>query len=174
MDNLILVIGGVRSGKSSFAVNLAKKSKKKPVFIATCKPLDKEMVTRVKKHQSSRPKSWKTVEEDINLSSVIKKLKVDNVAIIDCLTLWICNLLMANLSKKKIDAKIKEFIDALKATEATIIIVSNEIGWGIVPENKLSREFRDIIGLLHQRVAKVSSQVHLMVAGLSLPVKRSK
>ncbi|MBU4305341.1 MAG: bifunctional adenosylcobinamide kinase/adenosylcobinamide-phosphate guanylyltransferase [Candidatus Omnitrophica bacterium] len=171
MKKIIFVSGSVRSGKSSFAVSRAKEFKKPVIFIATCRPLDDEMKERVRKHEQNRPKAWTTIEEDMDISAVIGKLKGKDTAILDCLTLWISNLLLAGLSEKEISRRIRDFIAALKQTPASVIIVSNEVGWGIVPDNRLSRVFRDIIGTLHQRIAAVSDEVYLMVAGIAMRVK---
>ncbi|MFH2137369.1 MAG: bifunctional adenosylcobinamide kinase/adenosylcobinamide-phosphate guanylyltransferase [Candidatus Omnitrophota bacterium] len=174
MKKVILVTGSVRSGKSSYAVNLAKATKAKVSFLATCQPQDAEMKKRVKKHKNSRPKSWKTIEEPIEISKVISKLKINEVLIIDCLTLWISNLLLSGLTEKEILKNIKEFVTVLKESKASIIIVSNEVGWGIVPDNKLARIFRDIIGTAHQIIAKVSDEVYLMIAGIPVRIVEGK
>ena len=171
MKKIIFISGSVRSGKSGFAVSRAKKFKTPVVFIATCRPLDDEMKERVHKHKQNRPKTWKTIEEDMDIAAVIRRLKEKDTAILDCLTLWISNLLLAGLNEKEISRRIKDFIAALKQTPASVVIVSNEVGWGIVPDNRLSRIFRDIIGTLHQRIAAVSDEVHLMVAGIAMKIK---
>ena len=170
MKKTVFITGAVRSGKSSYAVKLAKDQKTVVLFLATCIPADSEMKQRVKKHKNSRPKTWKTIEEPIEIAKVISKLKSNEVLIIDCLTLWVSNLLMANNSKPKIQKYIKDLLTALKKNKGQVIIVSNEVGWGIVPENKLARDFRDIIGTLHQRVAKISDEVYLMVTGIPVSI----
>lgn len=171
MKQIILITGSVRSGKSDFALKLAKSSKKKVVFLATCIPQDQEMRQRVKKHQQRRPKNWETIEKDINLSSIIDKRGKNEVIIIDCLTLWISNLLLTELEDKQLFKKINEFTNTLKKTSCSVILVSNEVGWGIVPENQLARRFRDIIGTMHQKVSRISSEVYLMIGGIPLKIK---
>ena len=171
MSKVTFITGAVRSGKSGFAVELAKKTKAKVVFLATCRADDNEMRKRVSKHKRSRPKTWTTIEEYIDLASVIKDLSSHQVLIIDCLTLWVSNLLTIGLKPRQISKAIKEFLAALKAAKVSIIIVSNEVGWGIVPANKMVRDFRDISGKLHQEVAKISDRVYLMVSGIPLKVK---
>jgi len=171
MKKIVFITGSVRSGKSNFAVELIKKSRKQAVFIATCKPADEEMKKRVKRHIRSRPRTWRTVEEGVHLAAVIKKLKKNEAAVVDCLTLWISNLLLAGLSEREISKKVKEFIAALKVTTSLVAIVSNEVGWGIVPDNELSRVFRDVVGLTHQQISKVSDEVYLLVSGIPLKIK---
>lgn len=171
MRKIIFITGSVRSGKSDFAVKLAKKFKQRVVFIATCPPLDEEMRYRVKKHRRKRPQDWRTIEEDIHLPAVIDKLRKEEVAIVDCITLWISNLLLSNIGERAVLKKVKELVESLKKAKASVILVSNEAGWGIVPDNKLSRIFRDIAGITHQKISKVSDDVYLMVGGIPLKLK---
>ncbi|MCK5708231.1 MAG: bifunctional adenosylcobinamide kinase/adenosylcobinamide-phosphate guanylyltransferase [Candidatus Aureabacteria bacterium] len=171
MKRIIFITGSVRSGKSDLAVRLAKERSKKVVFLATCKPADDEMRERVDKHKKERPKDWGTIEEEKEIASVIANSKADQTIIIDCLTLWISNLLMSGLTEQEIKEKIGELIDALQKTYSTTILVSNEVGWGIVPENKIARMFRDIMGRLHQRIGCVSDEVYLVVSGIPMTIK---
>lgn len=171
MKKIVFITGGARSGKSAFAVARAKKSKGGVIFLATGKPADSEMRARVRKHKRSRPRAWRTVEEDINIAAVISKLEKEQVVIIDCLTLWLSNLLLSGRGEEEILKKVKEFIAALKNTASSVIIVSNEVGGGVVPENKLARAFRDIVGIAHQRIVKVSDEAYFVVCGIPLPLK---
>ncbi|MCP4650507.1 MAG: bifunctional adenosylcobinamide kinase/adenosylcobinamide-phosphate guanylyltransferase [PVC group bacterium] len=171
MKNIIFITGSVRSGKSNYAVKLAKQSKQKIIFLATCTPADAEMKQRVRKHKKSRPKNWQTIEEPIDVISVLKQLKDDELVIFDCLTLWVSNLLLSGFEEKEVIKIIEKFVEQLKINKANVIIVSNEVGWGIVPENKLARVFRDIIGTAHQKIAKVSDEAYLMVAGMPMKIK---
>lgn len=172
MRKIIFITGPVRSGKSNLAVEIAKKTKKQVVFLATCKPADREMQIRVQKHQESRPKSWQTIEEDLRICSVLEKANSkDKTIIIDCITLWVSNLLMCGLNEECLLREVDNFTDTLKKTKSTVIIVSNEVGWGIVPENKLSRFFRDIIGIAHQKISRISDEVHLVVCGIPTRLK---
>ena len=171
MKKIVFITGSVRSGKSDFAVKLAKQWGKDVIFLATCKPADNEMRKRVKKHKKSRPGEWKVIEENIDISSVIKNTKKDKLVIIDCITLWVSSLLLSGLKEKKIIEKINEFTDTLKKTKLPLVIVSNEVGWGIVPDNEISRIFRDIIGIAHQKISKVSQEVYLLVSGIALKIK---
>jgi adenosylcobinamide kinase / adenosylcobinamide-phosphate guanylyltransferase len=171
MKKIIFITGAVRSGKSSFSVEIAKKSKKQVIFLATCKPSDGEMKIRVKKHQQNRPSNWQTIEENLDISSVFKNTDSKNIILIDCITLWISNLLLYGLKEKDIFKKVENFITTIKETDSSIIIVSNEVGWGIVPENKLARTFRDIIGITHQKISQASNEVFLMVSGIPMKIK---
>jgi len=172
MKKTVFITGAVRSGKSSLALKLAKASCKQVVFLATCKPQDAEMKKRVHKHKQSRPKTWKTIEEDINVPALIRKFKTEKeLIILDCLTLWVSNLLCSGCKEKEILKKIDDLLSALKKTKATVIIVSNEVGWGIVPDNEMARIFRDIMGIAHQKVAKISDEVYLVVSGMMLKMK---
>lgn len=171
MGRLIFITGAVRSGKSSFAIKLAKESNKQIVFLASCNPLDEEMKKRVKRHRQQRPKTWKTVEEPIEVAAVIEKAKKNQLIIFDCLTLWISNILLKDQKQTLIKKRIIGLIEVLKHTPATVLVVSNEVGWGVVPENKLARSFRDIVGITHQQIAKVSDEVYLIVAGQQLKLK---
>jgi adenosylcobinamide kinase/adenosylcobinamide-phosphate guanylyltransferase len=172
----VLILGGARSGKSSFAQELAKKLCDKVLFIATSEALDDEMKARIEQHQKDRPKSWRTLEIPANLGPQIEKHIGDaKVVIIDCLTLLVSNLL-GNESdyakaESKVTAEINGLIDCMDKHNASFIIVSNEVGLGIVPENKTARLYRDLLGKANQLLAQRASEVYLMVAGLVVSVK---
>ena len=163
----------MRSGKSKLAVELGKKSLKKIVFLASCALLDDEMKERVAKHKQARPGDWKTIEEPIKAADVIKKAKADELVIFDCLTLWISNIMLKFDKEEVINEKIEELLLILQQTRAEVIIVSNEVGWGIVPENKLARQFRDIVGITHQKLAGQSEEVFLVTAGIAQKIKEN-
>ncbi len=169
MAKITFILGGARSGKSSYALELAEKYKQ-VAFIATCKALDKEMEQRIKLHQKSRPKHWQTLEEDKDIIFALKKAgtKFDCI-IIDCLTLLISNLILSGCSQEVIKDKINKSILHLTKLKGRVIIVSNEVGLGIVPNSKLGRDFRDIAGKINQIVAKNSTEVFFMLSGI--PVK---
>lgn len=168
MGKIIFISGHVRSGKSKFATKIAKECFNNIVFIATGKMIDKEMEERIKKHRDTRPKEWKTVEEEINIEDFIEK---GNDYIIDCITTWITNLILNGYKEEEIIKKVERLIEKIKIKDCSAIIVSNEVGWGIVPENKLARNFRDIIGLVHQIVAEKCDVFYLMVSGIPLKLK---
>ena len=171
MSKLIFITGPVRSGKSNFAVNLAKKSKKKIIFIATCKPVDTEMKERIKKHKQQRPKEWITIEEEIDLGSVLRNISKDKLIIIDCITLWVSNLFFHNFNEKEILKIVNDLISIIKRKGLSVIIVSNEVGWGIVPNNKIARNFRDIMGIIHQKISESSNEIYLLVSGIPIKLK---
>ncbi len=174
MGKIILILGGARSGKSTYALELAKKYKR-VAFVATCQGLDKEMKQRIKLHQESRPRSWQTFEEPKNVDLLLKKLvnKFDCI-IIDCLTLLVSNLLLAGGGQKTIEAKISKALAELKNKKTNAIIVSNEVGLGIVPEHKLGRDFRDIAGKVNQAVAKEATEVFFTISGIPTRIKGGK
>jgi len=171
MGKITLILGGARSGKSTCALNLAKK-KKKVAFIATGQGLDREMRERILKHQQARPKNWKTFEEPKNLTALISRIGDDfDCIIIDCLTLLIANLILAKNKEKAILEKFKVLLSRLRRKKAKVILVTNEVGLGIVPVSKLGREFRDIAGRINQLAAKESGEVYFIAAGIPLKIK---
>ena len=170
-----LVLGGARSGKSRYAQRLAEQSTR-VTFVATAERReDEEMHRKIERHRAERPAHWATVEEPIALGRVIQasENKCDAI-LIDCLTLFGSNLLEAcGSDEASIEASVGELCAALKATTRTVILVSNEVGSGVVPAYALGRRFRDIVGEINQRVAAVADTVLLMVAGLPFPLKGS-
>jgi adenosylcobinamide kinase/adenosylcobinamide-phosphate guanylyltransferase len=171
MGKLTLILGGARSGKSTQALNLAK-GIKKVAFIATGQSRDMEMKERILKHKAVRPKNWETFEEPKKLADLLSK--IDNsfgCIIIDCLTLLVSNLILSGNKDEEIADKIRASLAQLKKKKAKVIIVSNEVGLGIVPDNKLARRFRDIAGRVNQLVADKADEVLFVVAGLSLKIK---
>ena len=173
MNELIFVIGGCRSGKSTYALQTAEKVPgERKIFIATCLPQDDEMKKRVAKHQAARSRSWTTVEEPLRLpETIIQNSPRADVILVDCMTLWVNNLLMETDDEKQIEETISRLTDTLDKSTGCIVIVSNEVGTGIVPENKLARQYRDIIGRANQAVAKAADKVIWMVAGIPVTIK---
>jgi len=174
MGKLVFILGGARSGKSTFAIEQAKKlsvHNSRVVYVATARAIDKEMKIRIEKHKKRRPVSWKTVEESKDISRIVPELAKASVVIIDCLTILISNLLLAGESEKRILRKIEELLRGLKKRNLTTLVVSNEVGMGIVPENKLARSFRDIAGQINQVVARLANEVYIMEAGLPMRIK---
>ena len=171
MNKITLILGGARSGKSNYALSLAKKYKK-VAFIATCLGLDKEMQERIRLHKEARPKHWETFEETKELAKLIGKLSNSfDCILIDCLTLLVSNLVLGGDSQEQVVEKIKKLLFVLSKKKAKIILVSNEVGLGLVPVNKLGREFRDIAGKINQVVASEVDEVLFMVAGLPMNIK---
>jgi adenosylcobinamide kinase/adenosylcobinamide-phosphate guanylyltransferase len=173
LNKIIFVIGGCRSGKSQYALQTAEKmSGNRKIYIATCVPYDDEMKQRVAKHQTARGQSWTTVEEPMHLPVAISERSQEaDVILVDCLTLWVSNLLMETNDEDELEETISQLTDTLEKATCPIVLVSNEIGTGIVPENRLARQYRDIIGLANQAVAKAAGKVIWMVAGIPVSIK---
>lgn len=168
---LELILGGARSGKSRFAEDRAKDSNKPVTYIATASAGDSEMHSRIKHHQANRPTSWQLIEEPIELARAIEAAdQPESVTLIDCLTLWITNLLMLN-DQSKFDQAISDFLIRCEKAQGHLIIVSNETGMGVVPMGELSRRFVDESGWLHQRLGQLSHKVTVIIAGLPLSLK---
>ncbi len=166
---LQLILGGARSGKSHYAEQLAHNSELPVTYIATARAWDDEMQERIKHHIAQRPDHWGNIESEIDLAaSVNEHSKKNTVLLIDCLTLWMMNLLHDKLDIKQ---HINQLLSALQLAEGPIILVSNEISMGVTPMGKLSRVFVDELGRFHQAIAQQADAVTLMVAGLPLKVK---
>lgn len=165
-----LVLGGARSGKTAFAERLALRAGARPVYLATAEALDGEMRDRVQSHQASRAGRFATIEEPQALShAILKAGQNHDVILVDCLTLWITNLLVANgdvaTAVSELCATLVEF------RQAKVVLVSNEVGLGIVPDNAMARTFRDLAGSAHQRLAEVCEDVYFVAAGLPMTLK---
>ena len=173
MKEIVFVIGGCRSGKSSHALQTAEKMPgSRKIYMATCVPQDDEMKQRVAKHQKERSQGWETVEVPLELpEAILENSRKENVILVDCLTLWVSNLLMEADDEKKLEKMIAQLTATLEKAPGSIVLVSNEIGTGIVPENKLARHYRDLIGLANQAVAKTAGKVIWMVAGIPVTIK---
>lgn len=179
---MILITGGARSGKSSFGESLLE-DKKRVLYIATSIPFDDEMKDRVKHHKESRPDYWDTIEEykdfDIKLSSDINN-NYDGL-IIDCITIMVSNIILEicinntseefNIAEKKAIEEVEKLLKVLETFNGEVVIVTNEIGFGIVPENKLARYFRDIAGRINQLIAKRCNSVYLVVSSIPMKIK---
>jgi adenosylcobinamide kinase/adenosylcobinamide-phosphate guanylyltransferase len=137
-------------------------------YIATCEVLDKEMAQRVKKHQARRGENWSTLFTPFNLADEIKKVGSNGPILVDCLTLWLSNHLLKN---NALEREIDELTNSLKNSKSNIVLVSNEVGTGIVPDNALARKFRDSAGLMNQKIASVSDEVYWVVAGIQTQIK---
>ena len=172
MKNFIFIVGGARSGKSRYAQDLAKRIGKEVAFIATCVPQDEEMQKRIALHRKSRPPHWKTIEEPKNLKLVLATLKNKfDVIIIDCLGLLISNFLSDGQKEATIEKEIESVARILSKAKFTTIVVSNEVGAGIVPDNPLARKFRDMLGVANQMMAEKATNVFLMQVGIPVKIK---
>jgi adenosylcobinamide kinase/adenosylcobinamide-phosphate guanylyltransferase len=163
---MLFVLGGARSGKSAFALREAESRGLPLVMIATAEALDEEMASRIQRHREERGSNWTTVEAPIDLESALSQVTPGSLVVIDCLTLWLSNLIHAG--KDCIQAT-HQLINALKRHEA--ILIANEVGLGIVPDNALSRLFRDEAGRMNQKVASAADTVVFVAAGLPLYLK---
>ena len=175
-NRIILITGGARSGKSTYAQQTASGMSHDVLFVATAEPLDDEMRERIQNHRLSRPENWKTLELTRNLAVGLKKYPVvPDVVIIDCITLLISNLIQQDKSLAKLEkisiSEISHLIEFIRSTRSIFIIVSNEIGLGLVPENKLARDYRDILGKVNQIIAKNADDVYFMISGIPQKIK---
>lgn len=173
MNKTVFVLGGCRSGKSSYALERAQKaSVDNTVFIATCVPHDDEMKSRVARHRKERGSNWQTVEAPVDLPQAIDRLNGKaGIILVDCLTLWISNLLMENPDSESVLHQVQSLTRSVKASDCPVILVSNEVGAGIVPENKLARLYRDLVGSTNQAVADCADQVVWVIAGIPVTIK---
>jgi adenosylcobinamide kinase / adenosylcobinamide-phosphate guanylyltransferase len=173
MKEIVLITGGCRSGKSSYALEYAQRlSDQGRYFLATCQPSDEEMVDRVARHQQERHESWQTKECPVDLSEAVKDLAGDaRVILIDCLTLWITNLLVATDRQDVVESYIEVLQKTVTAATCSVVLVTNEVGCGIVPDNRLARLFRDFVGIANQQMAMVATRVIWMVSGCPVIVK---
>jgi adenosylcobinamide kinase/adenosylcobinamide-phosphate guanylyltransferase len=168
---LELILGGARSGKSALAVQTAGSSGLAVTVVATATADDAEMAERIARHRAARPRSWRVVEVPIGLAAALRaECAADRLVIVDCLTLWLSNLMLAEAPLERERAAL---LDALPALPGRVLLVTNEVGLGIVPENALARRFRDAQGALNQEVARRCDRVTLVTAGLPLVLKES-
>ncbi|MCC6264523.1 MAG: bifunctional adenosylcobinamide kinase/adenosylcobinamide-phosphate guanylyltransferase [Bryobacterales bacterium] len=167
---LIFICGGARSGKSGKALAMALEKAERPAFIATAEALDDEMRERIARHREERDSRFEAVEAPVEVAGALRRLAAKHEAIVvDCLTLWLSNVMLRE--SLNLDVEREALMDALTAPPATVIVVSNEVGCGIVPENALARRFRDEAGRLNARIAAISDEAYWMVFGCALRVK---
>lgn len=172
MGKITLILGGARSGKSQFALKLARQTAGSVVFIATATVSDKEMGKRIKLHRKNRPSHWRTIEEPKKLSFLVKRApKKTDLIIIDCLTIFISNLLLEGRSDYSIQNEVNSVLSTIRKSGFDSLIVSNEAGMGIVPDNPLARRFRDLAGRINQSIAAASDEAYFIVSGLPLKIK---
>lgn len=171
-SKLIFITGGCRSGKSQYALDYANRHFSKKIYLATCEALDDEMIQRVETHKRLRGPEWLTIEEPVEIVDRIKQYS-DNadVILLDCLTLWLSNLLLRGNNDLKMMEAMEGFVHSLKERQISIILVSNEVGMGIVPADSLSRRFRDLSGMANRMIAEVADAVIFMVSGMPIFLK---
>jgi adenosylcobinamide kinase/adenosylcobinamide-phosphate guanylyltransferase len=182
LKTVTLLLGGARSGKSYYAQEAAKKVDK-VLFVATAEAGDEDMRRRIRKHQEDRPANWRTLEATTHIGSqILAAFRQEDLVIIDCITLLVTNIICQidernydncdeALLEEQVYSEIQELQECLKKVSSSFILVSNEVGWGIVPDNRISRIYRDLLGRANQMLAQSADQVYLMVAGIPLRVK---
>lgn len=179
MAKIILVTGGARSGKSSYALQRAESVSTRRLFVATCPKIDSEMSERVRRHQQERDgRGWVTIESETDLAAIFtNQVAGYEVVLIDCLTLWINNVLFSaegqgmGIDDQRIGTLCQEWLEAAAHFSGTVICVTNEVGLGIVPDNTLARKYRDLVGTCNQTVGKAADEVILVTCGIPLHIK---
>ncbi|MDX1432036.1 MAG: bifunctional adenosylcobinamide kinase/adenosylcobinamide-phosphate guanylyltransferase [Gammaproteobacteria bacterium] len=172
MADLSLVLGGARSGKSRYAESRLARHRGQRIYLATAEPGDAEMAARIAAHRRRRGTEWRTVEEPLELAATLALSSAPRTAIlVDCLTLWLANLMGA---KRDLAAETSRLLEVLGGLDGTVVLVANEVGLGIVPDNAEARRFRDAAGILHQDIAKIADEVVLVAAGIPLTLKTRK
>ena len=166
---VVFVTGAVRSGKTRYALSRAEALGPRRVYLATAQALDDEMRDRIQRHQAERGAGWVTAEVPLAVPAALRSM--EGVVLLDCLTLWLSNLYMDGRGPEAVAAATRDLAAALAETAADVVVVSNEVGWGIVPVDAMTRRYRDELGWLSQAVAAVASEVWLTVAGLPMRVK---
>ncbi|NTW55657.1 MAG: bifunctional adenosylcobinamide kinase/adenosylcobinamide-phosphate guanylyltransferase [Chlorobiaceae bacterium] len=171
MSKIIYVTGGARSGKSSYALRIADDYRNR-VFLATAEPFDEEMERRIERHREERHDTYLTLEEPVYLERSLKELPPGcDVVLLDCLTVWAGNLMHHFGTTQEIEERIEAFLDVISSPPCDMVLVSNEVGMGIVPENSMARMFRDIAGTINQKVASLSDEAYLLCSGMPLKLK---
>ena len=170
-SDIILITGGTRSGKSQYAEQRVREMGGRSIYVATAEANDEEMARRIAEHRKRRGQQWRTIEEPLELTQALlaERGKTD-CALVDCLTLWLSNLLLRH-NDKYASEKVDELIEKLPQLNFHIVLVTNEVGWGIVPDNPLARKFRDLAGWTNQRMAQAANEVILMIAGVPMIAK---
>lgn len=179
MSNITLILGGARSGKSAYAQKLAEESDKSVTFLATAQALDEEMSARIQKHRTERPQGWLTLEIAFDIAARVKEIKSE-IVILDCITLLVSNVLMGFVNDdfaedvpfmKEIQKEIENLLVAIRESDQHWILISNEVGLGLVPPYQMGRVYRDGLGWANQRLAREAENVIFMVAGIPMVVK---
>ena len=171
--SMTLVLGGARSGKSAYAQRQAERAAAKtgrpPLMLATAEAFDDEMRDRIARHREERGDGWRTREVPLDLAKAVRDLRADDVVVVDCLTLWLSNQMLGD---HDLLTAARDLTQAFAACPATLWVVSNEVGWSLVPENALGRRFRDEAGRLNQAIALIADEACLIIAGMRLDLQR--
>ena len=167
---LTLLLGGARSGKSALAVRLAGRWDGPVTVVATGEARDGEMAERIRRHRAGRPAGWRTVEEPLDLEAAIARAPEEALVLLDCLTLWVSNLMEQGLTDEQVGRRARSAAAAAAARAAPTVVVSNEVGAGIVPADALSRRYRDLLGQVNAAWAAAADQALLLVAGRAVPL----
>ena len=167
---IVYVSGGARSGKSRFAETYAARSSDDVTYLATAQAFDDEMRDRIARHRDDRPAAWHTAEEPLDVAQAARNVQTPTL-LLDCLSLWVSNLLLAGEPEDRMLAATDDLLTALRERGGLSVLVSNEVGLGIVPDNALARAYRDALGRVNQRVAAASDEAYLLVSGLPLQLK---
>jgi adenosylcobinamide kinase/adenosylcobinamide-phosphate guanylyltransferase len=166
--SMTLLLGGARSGKSELSVRLAAASDRPVVIVATAEALDDEMAERIQRHRAARPDSWTTLEVPLDLGGAVPQLPSDAFVVLDCLSLWVSNAIEAEATDDAIVEAAREVAGALERRDAPALVVSNEVGLGIVPVNALARRYRDVLGRVNVAFADAATDAYFVVAGRAL------
>jgi len=171
-NKIYFITGGARSGKSAYAENLSMSATGKRAYIATAQAFDAEMAARIEKHRKDRGGSWDTYEEPLAVAELLRKLAGRyQVALLDCLTLWLSNTMAYTEGDDAVIGRTEDLVKAFRDFNGTCIVVSNEVGLGIVPDNPLARKFRDLAGMMNQKAAGIADEVYFLAAGIPLKMK---
>jgi adenosylcobinamide kinase/adenosylcobinamide-phosphate guanylyltransferase len=180
LSKLTLILGGARSGKSSYAQQLALKYGGRVLYIATSQALDEEMSARIAVHRSERPHDWKTIEAPTQIAAALQNRPEADIILLDCITLLVSNLLLKDGSREgepdeevcsqRVETEIQEILFSARSLPADWIIVSNEVGLGVVPPYPLGRVYRDLLGRANQRLAAAADEVYFMISGIPVPI----
>ena len=173
MSSVVLVGGGARSGKSAFALRRAEALGARRVFVATGQPFDGEMEVRIARHREERGDRYRTVEAPVELTEALAALDGTDVVVIDCLTLWLSNLLLGDEAEPAILARIDRLTAELARRRFHAVVVTSEVGMGVIPPTPLGRRFQDLAGTAHQRIARIADEIHLAVLGTILHLPRA-
>ena len=168
---MTVLLGGARSGKSEMASGLATTTDRPVVVVATAEARDEEMAERIRHHRNTRPSTWTTLEVPVELGAAVRDLERESLVVLDCLSLWVSNLIEAGLAEDAIVTEAREVATLLATREAPAIVVSNEVGLGIVPVNALARRYRDALGRVNATFASAAYRAYFVVAGKALPLE---